>query len=213
MSIFSKNIKPIPRQLNNVSEVVSKDIIIFKDTLQLPQQIRKQSAEVVKVASYEYKAGFEPEFSLRTSGDETYYLSTEEETGEIVLTISRRIQRNIVELIFNVDDIGAILEEGFSSLRSLNTVPEEYAEWVSEGYNENTDCLQAYFHKTDNRGKTPAEYSDGAESGEELQYFECTSADGNYGISIEVYSSENTEISLFRRFDESVIQDLLPHGE
>lgn len=209
-SFFSKKDKDGPRILERASDLQVGDIIIFNDMLVLPESLRGQSVEIVKVNAYEYKTGFEPEFVFNTMTNETYFMSTDDEEGELILTISRRIERNIVEQIFDLDDFSAVLDEGFASLKSLASTPDEYQEWVVNEYHEDTDCERCYFHQEDKRGQTPEQYSDGSTNGEELNYFECLNSNGEYGIAIEVYQSGQTEVGLFKRFGENVIQNLLP---
>jgi len=212
-SFFGKKDKDTPRILNSARDLRVGDIIVFNDMLVLPESIRGQSVEVIQVGAYEYESGFEPEFALKTVSGETYFISAVDEEGVVILTLSRRIQRDVVEVIFDLDDFGSVLDEGFSSLRSLESIPSEYTEWVADEYHESTDCQRCYYHKTDKRGETPAQYSYGAANGEELNYFECVNSNGEYGLSIEVYAAGQTEVSLFKRFEESVIQDLLPSAD
>ncbi|WP_086932368.1 hypothetical protein [Agarilytica rhodophyticola] len=211
-SFFGKKNKNGTRTLTSANDLQVGDIIVFKDTLHLPESIRGQSVEVVQVGAYEFESGFEASFALKTVSGEAYFLSSENDDGETILTLSRQIQREVVEAIFDLGEIGNVLDEGFSSLKSLDSTPAEYDEWVASEYHENADCVQCYYHKTDKRGQTPAQYSDGSFDGEELNYYECTSVNGDYGVAIEVYKTGDTDISLFKCFDESVIEDLLPNA-
>jgi hypothetical protein len=210
--LFSKKKPETFRELNHPNQLEKGDMVILDDGFVLPQDIRNQSFIVENISGYQYQYGVEASFRLRGDGRQPVFLSIDEEDGEAMLCISKIIERDAVEALFDMDQFAQIFddEEGLSELQT-KSVDDKYEHWVATGYKQSGAPIEAYFFERDIRKNKPSRYEE--EDAEAVHCINLVSPDGKKAIDIEVWEDGETDVMLTIYRPLSDIKDMYPKGK
>ncbi|MDH5232747.1 MAG: hypothetical protein OEZ58_17005 [Gammaproteobacteria bacterium] len=200
------------RVLTHPQDLQTGDLVRFK--LYAPQPLPGQLFEVKSINTYDYQSSSETEFVLRSPTNDTAFLTVAETDSGLSVQLSRRITREIVGQLFDLNEFANIFDvapdqAGVSIKRQLN--PDENASaladlsgWTANQYTRNEYAVRGYFYEGDYREKPIP-----SEPGDELDYFGLVSDDENFAVSIEVYDGSD-EVSLIVLTDENIIEEMWP---
>jgi len=212
---FNKKKETPVRSLTKPVELAQGDILVLKERQSLPKVLRGQELEVTGIATHQYSYGLEKEVTLRSIGNETYYMSIDDNDGDPVLCFSIKIERAQVEAIFDLEQFAILFEEESYAKLDVNSIPESVKDWLVGGsYHQTLTHGEAYYFKDDLIAKGITASSSEDDDSEAFQCHEGESSQSdNYGLSIEVWSSGETDVFLSVTTPLDVIAEMWPHGK
>ncbi|WP_076539736.1 hypothetical protein [Shewanella sp. UCD-KL21] len=196
--LFGKKEAP-KRQLDHVNKLLKGDMISLDDSFALPEQLRGQQLKVEAIHTYEYERSQQCEWLLRGHSGTAIFMSYIEE-DEAYLSFSLKINRSIVEQIFDLDEFSQLFEEpGNAELKTLplsNELDSEYARWLSDAYHQVEFAAFGYFHRQDYRGQKPPQDDNNQQRGDGFESYSLVDSDESHAVDIEVYEGGDTEVML-----------------
>jgi hypothetical protein len=179
-----------PRQLERPDQLRAGDMLEMVDSFGLPEQLRGQTLQVLKVNTYVYGSQRSSEFLLQGSSSEPIHMSFDNEDGEQSLLFTRKISRAEVESLLDMAAFGEVFgEQLYRGEISAKDSENKYSRWVGEVYHQNSDWHTAEFFEQDLRHEN-------RQNGEFCETLDIESSDGNFFISIEVWNGGETDVSL-----------------
>ena len=210
LSYFKKK-KDSLRSLTKPEELMVGDIVVLKERLSLPSELQGLELEVTHVSTYQYASGIEKEFTLRSTDSVSYYMSVDDNDGDPILCFTIKIPRESVLAIFDEDEFARLWEPEFASLKVVS-IPEQYADWLTDSYQQIIKDEEGYYYPHDCSDKTPSKRLD--DDGEELRYHECEGEpDDNRSLIVEVFGNGETNVFLEVSTPLDVIAELWPHAK
>lgn len=209
-SLFGKKEAP-KRQLDHPSKLNKGDMISLDDSFALPPQLRGQQLRVEAVNTYEYQRKQQTEWVLKGHGNDTIFLSLDED-DETYLGLSIKLNRGLVEALFDLDQFSEIFEESGKAQLTTNTLTadlQEYEQWLSPHYHQVSAADFGYFHRQDYRGQRPPQDADGA-TGDAFEAYQLLDDDEDKAIDVEVYEGGDTDVMLTIYRPLSDIRDYWP---
>ncbi|GIU42511.1 hypothetical protein TUM4438_09260 [Shewanella sairae] len=209
-SLFGKKEEP-KRQLDHPSKLNKGDMISLDDSFALPPQLRGQQLRVEAVNTYEYERKQQTEWVLKGHGSDTIFLSLDED-DETYLGLSIKVNRGLVEALFDLDQFSEIFEEPGKAELTTNTLSadlQEYEQWLSAHYHQDSAGNFGYFHRQDYRGQKPPQDANGA-TGEAFESYQLLDDDEDKAIDVEVYEGGETDVMLTIYRPLSDIRDYWP---
>ncbi|WP_108945497.1 hypothetical protein [Shewanella halifaxensis] len=209
-SLFGKKEAP-KRQLDHPSKLNKGDMISLDDSFALPPQLRGQQLRVEAVNTYEYQRKQQTEWVLKGHGNDTIFLSLDED-DETYLGLSIKLNRGLVEALFDLDQFSEIFEESGKAQLTTNTLTadiQDYEQWLSPHYHQVSAADFGYFHRQDYRGQRPPQDADGA-TGDAFEAYQLLDDDEDKAIDVEVYEGGDTDVMLTIYRPLSDIRDYWP---
>jgi len=205
--LFSRNKPANERQLDCPSQLLVGDMLSLKYRDSLPQVLREQSLEVVKVATYEFASGSSKEVVLKDAHSQLYFMGIDNEDGKLSLCFARKITRQQLFAFIDEDSFAQLWSQNWPEL-SVENPPSELADWLSPRYQQSIKEQEAYYYDRDCQGEDLA----AAEDGEELRIHECEGSDDHYGLGVEVSEDGSMEIFLQIYCAVDVIEQMWPRN-
>ncbi|MBL1292806.1 MAG: hypothetical protein COB61_002935 [Thiotrichales bacterium] len=208
--MFWKKNKDVPeRVLESAMDLQPNDLLSFKPLAGVPHNLRGETLKVVKVQTYQYQSGYQPEFTLEHHSD-VYFLSVGNDDGDIELTLSKKLAHNEIVGLFNSDELASVIsDEGFSELSVSENKTAEYPGWLDTRYHTTLKNVAGYFYSSDKRDTTASLYED--DESEEMRLYECEGqTDSQFGVGIEIWEGGETDIFLQVSLEETAIDQLWP---
>ncbi len=214
--IFKKNKReknPL-RSLTKPDDLQVGDIVLLKERLSLPSELQGAELEVTAVSTHQYSDGLEKEVTLRSIDNKTYYLSMDDNDGDPVLCFSIKLERMLVNQLFDLDQFALLFEPDTVTL-DVQSIPDEIKDWVKDGkYVQTISDTEAYFYHDDLIAKGISPSSSQDDDGEEFHYFCCDSdVDDNYSLLVEVWGSGETDVSIEVSTPTDVIAEMWPNAK
>jgi hypothetical protein len=199
------------RTLNSPRDLKIDDLITFKPRTVLPDELQGATVTVANVQGYQYSEGLVTEFVIALeSGESITFTLEDEEDGEYIC-FSKKISRDIVSRIFDMEAFAGLFGEGFQELQtSVEIVPEQLRGWIAHGYYQFIKEAPAYFYKADRRNIGVSQYED--DDSEELRYHQCEGAPDEYSLYIEIWEDGSTDVFLQKSVPLNVIEEMWPNG-
>ena len=208
--LFGKK-EPPKRQLDHPSHLIEGDMISVDDSFALPPQLRGQQLRVESVNTYEYQRSQKAEWILKGNGQETLFLSLNED-DETYLAFSIKVQRDQIEQIFDLEHFSAIFEEDEQAHLITQTLSGElssqFEHWLGKEYHQINFAQFGYFHREDYRGKKPPQDEDS--HGEQFESYLLLDNEEKFAIDVEVYDGGETDVMLTLYRPLSDIRDYWP---
>lgn len=186
------------RKLTHANQLKKNDIIVLSDSFGLPEALRGQEFQVSAINSYEYETKTETEWILQGSNNVQIYLTLDID-DETYLKFSLKIERDDVEILFNVDDFSTVFDEPGNTFLEKQTDTDNTLSWSAEQYQQQTFSQIGYFHRKDNRVESLSSY-EGKDAGEQFELYALFDKEDTRGLDIEVWQDGDTEVflTLFR---------------
>ncbi|MEE8057691.1 MAG: hypothetical protein V3T17_07650 [Pseudomonadales bacterium] len=204
---FFSGKKDRQRQLETPDQLEVGDIVSLKYRESLPVELQEKQFEVSKIGTYEYSSGTSKEIVLKDENNQVFFMSLEDNDGDISLCFAKKISRQQVYALFD--------EQAFSQLWAANWVeldvqeqPESLKGWLTDSYVQTIKDQVAYYYPRDCQQENLSEASDG----EELRFHECEGNDDHYGLNIEIGDDGSTDVFLQVFCPTDVIAEMWPHG-
>ena len=204
--LFSRNKPSSERQLHGPEQLMIGDMLSLKYRESLPQELREQTLEVIKVGTYEFASGSSKEVVLKDTRNQIYFMGIENEDGKISLCFARKIARHQLFAFIDEDSFAQLWSPDWPELIVQNP-PSELADWLSPRYQQSIKEQEAYYYDRDCQGEDLA----AAEDGEELRIHECEGSDG-HGLGVEISADGTTEIFLQVYCPVDVIAQMWPRN-
>ena len=194
------------RRLEGAGDLRAGDLLTFKHRLVLPPPVQGQTFEVSSVGAYQFEDGLEVQLVLDGGAGERIYLDFD--AGDpSALTLSRSVPRRDILRMFGEDEFSALWDEEFAALEVRSTLPE-YEGWLAARYSQIEKGVEAWYYDRDCRGEALSPHQD--DDGLELRCHECEDDTGRFGLSVEVRSGGETDVSLDVRCPADVIDTMWP---
>ena len=194
------------RTLAGVADLRVGDLLTFKHRLSLPPSVQGETFEVARISTYQYEDGLYPQLALDSAEAKRIFLSFKD--GDATeLCLSHDVPRKDVLRLFDEAMFGALWDDDFAHLEIAEQV-DAYAGWLGAGYAQTKKWAEGYFYDRDCRGENLSVYQD--DDGEELRYHACEDSTGRFGLSVEVWSDGDTDVSLDVDCPPDVIESMWP---
>ena len=204
-SFFNKDEKKEPRTLEHPRDLDKGDIIKFDF---MPQSdLSNNQFQVTDVNTYDFEDRKLTEFTLKGDAAASVYLTIDETGDEPFLSFSRKINRNIVEQIFDMDEFAAIFDTEDPATLKRTSEPADLENWTTDTYLQEIYAEGGYYHKGDYRNKTiPADESEG----DDFEYYMLIGNKRQFVIEAEVYDGGETDIIVSIRRPLTDIEEMFP---
>lgn len=188
------------RKLSHPSQLREGDFLKLKF---LPQSdLSGKTFEVSKVNTYTYDGADYPEKILKDREGNIIFMMIEEEDGEEYVGFSKKVPKSQIREIIHQNTLDSILEPGTGITLKASNKPEGFEQWLVDAYRE-TDEYKGHFAKGDAR-------ADESQVGEKFKSFLLTDTSDEYALEIEVYGTNEIELSATVYHDINVIEEILP---
>ncbi len=205
-SIFSSHEESqAVRQLTHPRDLQLGDIIKFRYLSQ--PDLSNQQFEVKQINTYDFEDRNLTEFVLRGVAAEPIYLTVNEYEDEPFLSISRKINKDMVAQLFDLDEFALLFDDESHNILHRQTEPPELAGWTAETYQQEIFAERGYFYKQDFRGRSVPESTEDAE---DFDYYLAIDATRQYVIEAEVYDGGETDVLVTIRRPLEDIEEMWP---
>ena len=203
---FFSGKKDSVRQLETPNQLKVGDIVSLKYRESLPPDLRENQLEVSKIGTYEYSSGTVKEIVLKDENNHVYFMSLEDNDGEVSLCFAKKISRQQVYALFDEQTFSQLWADNWVEL-DVQEQPESLQGWLTVRYLQTIKDQEAYYYPRDCQGEDLSEASDG----EELRFHECEGDDDHYGLNIEIGDDGSTDVFLQVFCPTDVIAEMWPH--
>ncbi len=196
------------RQVKDVKELRTGDIIVLTDSFALPESLRQQQFQVTAVNSYEYEHQVDTEWVLTGTNDMELYLGLDVD-DKTYLKFALKVEHQDVESLFDLDEFSAIFDEpgeAFLTRQSDSTLSQG---WTDEEYQQCLFAKVGYFHRKDHRSENLSAY-EGKDAGEQFESYRLLNQEQSKGIELEVWQDGDTDVFLTMYRPTSDIVDMYP---
>lgn len=191
------------RTLAAPDQLMTGDVIKFQFMAQ-PELSGKQF-EVAAITTYDFEHGAYAQFALKGETSELMFLSVHERKGETYLAISKKITREDVEGLFDLDLFAEVFEEGPLTIPATSYEPLKT--WQASGYFKDIDCQRGYRHIGDYRHESLPEFEEDAEG---IDYYRLLDKSEKHAIEIEVGDHDDSDVYITVYQPVSVIAEMWP---
>lgn len=204
-AIFGGSSEAAPRQLSHPRDLQVGDIIKFR---YLPQvEISNQRFEVSSINSYDFEDRKLIEFVLQADVSGAIYLIVDETGDEPFLAISKKIPRNMVEELFDLDEFSLLFDDESNNVIHRKIEPEKISGWTAESYIQEIFSERGYFLKGDYRNK-PVPQSEN--EGDSFDYYLAIDNSRQFVVEAEVYEGGETDVLVTVRRSITDIEEMWP---
>ncbi|MDH5256364.1 MAG: hypothetical protein OEX07_00085 [Gammaproteobacteria bacterium] len=204
-SFFNNDDKKEARTLEHPRDLNKGDIIKFDF---MPQsELSNNQFQVTDVNTYDFEDRKLTEFTLKGSAPEAIYLTVDESGDEPFLSFSRKINRNIVEQIFDLDEFANIFDSEDPATLNRISAPENLENWTTDKYLQEVYAEGGYYHKGDYRNKN---VPDNENDGDDFEYYMLIGNKRQFVIEAEVYDGGETDIIISVRRPLTDIEEMFP---
>ncbi|MEW8625623.1 MAG: DUF4178 domain-containing protein [Candidatus Thiodiazotropha sp.] len=179
-----------PEELTSPEQLSKGDMLRFADGFSMPEDLRGETFQVQKVATYFYTDTGSPQFVIKSGDRKPLYLSIEDFDGEELIVISRKLKNKEVESLFGWDRLRAAMKDEDS--REITVTEQDSSDsWLATTYSRRVFGAEGHYFEKDIR------HNDGIPpGGETFRYFEYYTADENKSLEIEVWEGDEIEVCL-----------------
>ncbi len=178
-----------PQELTSPEQLSKGDMLRFSDGFNIPEELRGETFQVQKVATYFYGDVGAAQFVIKSGDQKPLYLSVEDFDGEELIVISKKLKNKEVEALFGWDRLRAAMKDENS--REIIALDNSVGDWLGESYERRVFGASGHYFERDVR------HSDGTPSGgEEFTYFEYYTSEEKKALEIEVWEGDEIEVCL-----------------
>lgn len=203
MSFFKRLLegkkKAGPRLLSHPRDLHQGDLIKFKFLSQ--EELSGKTFEISQVNTYSYDDEIYPEYVLKDNSSNIIYLMVEEEDGEEYLALSKKIKKSQIHEILTQEQLDIVAKKGRGAKITPNSIPSNLSEWLVKSYIETESNIKGSYVKEDARKGTDHPHHN-------FTSYTLTDSSDEYAIEIEVYSSNEIEVSATIYHEVSEIEDM-----
>jgi hypothetical protein len=204
MAFFNRKKNTETRTLSKPDELQVGDLVTLKERSSLPAELQGSDLEVISIGTYQYDGGLEKEITLRSTENKTYYLLLDDNDGDPLLCFSIKIERGMVDSLFDLDQFSILFDNDYAEIKTqdITVLPRG---WTKEGvYIQTEKDVEGYFYQDDLIAKNITASSTQSDKCEEFR---------GYSLSIEVWSSGETDIFLEVSVPTDVILEMWPNAK
>jgi hypothetical protein len=214
MAFFNRKKNTETRTLSKPDELQVGDLVTLKERSSLPAELQGSDLEVISIGTYQYDGGLEKEITLRSTENKTYYLLLDDNDGDPLLCFSIKIERGMVDSLFDLDQFSILFDNDYAEIKTQDITVLSKG-WTKEGvYIQTEKDVEGYFYQDDLIAKNITASSTQSDKCEEFRGFSCElDKDENYSLSIEVWSSGETDIFLEVSVPTDVILEMWPNAK
>lgn len=208
-SVFSRSKDKTPeRNLTKPDHLQVGDMLKLADSYGIPVGLRDQMLQVVEVNTYQFEHQHEPEWLLKSDSGLSIFMSIDREDGGESVRFAQKIERDLVEQCFDLDEFAEIFEPGqVAELRLLNT-PESLQGWLAPHYRQDVSAELGYYFNRDYRGTKPPSYE--GDGSQPFQTHGLTSSDEKFRVDIEIWEGGETDVCVNFSRPVTDIKELWP---
>ena len=188
------------KELTSPEQLSSGDMLRFSDSFVLPDDLRGETFQVQKVATYFYTDTGSPQFVIKSGNNILLYLSIQDFDGEELIVISRKLKNKEVESLFGWDRLRKSMKEENSRTIAVDkhVVSESGLDnWAADSYSRRVFGATGHYFENDVRESNIKGKNMGIPAGgEAFKYFEYYTPDEGKSLEIEVWEGDDIEICL-----------------
>jgi len=204
-SFFNKDEKKEKRVLEHPRDLDVGDIIKFHFTPQ--SDISNQQFQVTAVNTYDFEDRKQTELTLKGDSSTPTYMIVDENSDEPYLSFGRKINRNVVEQIFDLENFAEIFDSDETTTLKRLSEPAELENWTTGEYIQEIFAEGGYYHKGDYRNKAVPESET---EGDDFEYYMLIGNKRQFCIEAEVYEGGETDIIVSVRRPLTDIEEMYP---
>ena len=178
-----------PEVLTSPGQLSKGDMLKFSDGFAIPEDLRGQTFQVQKVATYFYADTGTPQFVIKSGDHKPLYLSIEDFDGEELIVIAKKLKSKEVESLFGWDQLRAAMKNQDSRDITIGQTDSSDA-WLANSYSRRVFGAQGHYFEKDIRHDTLPP------GGETVKYFEYYTAEEHKSLEIEVWEGDEIEVCL-----------------
>lgn len=179
-----------PEELTSPEQLSKGDMLRFADGFSIPEELRGETFQVQKVATYFYGDTGSSQLVIKSGDRKPLYLSIEDFDGEELIVISRKLKNKEVESLFGWDQLRTAMNN--ENTREINTTDKNSSDsWLAASYSRRVFGAKGHYfdkHIRHGNGVPPG--------GEPFQYFEYYTEDEKKSLEIEVWEGDEIEVCL-----------------
>ena len=205
--LFKRKAAP-ERKLTHANQLQVGDMLQLIDSFALPAQVKDQTFHVIAICSYQYQHQMSYEYELRSDSGHNIFMSLENENGEEWVNFSRKLSRNQVAELFDLDQFAEVFDSEELTCIDRQQEPSKLERWTAEQYQQTAQPSIAYYYEQDLRGKTASRYVE--DGGEQCEVINLESDNGKHSIDIEIWQDGETDVFITISRPLTDIVDLYP---
>jgi len=202
---FFNNEKKALRNIDHPRDLIKGDIIKF-DFMPQPDLSNSQF-EVSDINTYDFEDRKLTEFTLKGDNKKPVYMTVDETGDEPFLAFSKKINRNIVEETFDMDEFASIFDSEAPTTLHRIAEPANLENWTTEKYLQEVFAEGGYYHKGDYRNK---DVPDSENDGDSFDYYMLIGNKRQFVIEAEVYDGGETDVIITIRRPLTDIEEIHP---
>lgn len=182
---FKKQESPV--ELTSPAQLSKGDMLRFANSFSIPEDLRGETFQVQKVATYFYTDEPTLQFVIKSGSSKPLYLSIEDFDGEEQIVISKKLKNKEVESLLGWERIrSAMKKEGERDIDMTNT---ESDTWLAGSYSRRVFGANGHYFEKDHRNASML-----PTGGETFKYYEYYTADEAKSLEIEVWDGDEIEV-------------------
>lgn len=177
-------------ELTSPEQLSKGDMLRFSDGFAIPEDLRGQTFQVQKVATYFYGDAGSPQFVIKSGDQKPLYLSIEDFDGEELIVISRKLKNKEVEALFGWGRLRTAMKDENS--REITVADQSGSDsWLANSYSRKVFGAKGHYFEKDVRHSV-----DIPPGGEAFKYYEYYTPDENKSLEIEVWEGDEIEVCI-----------------
>ena len=193
------------RKLEHPRDLQIGDIVKFR---YLPQkELSNEQFEITQINTYDYKDRNFTEFVLWGDSRNSLFMAVDETGDETFLSISKKITRDVVEQLFDLDEFSLLFDDESNNEIHPISEPAAMLGWMGKQYIQEVYAERGYFHKGDYRNK---QIPQAADEGDDFDYYMAIDNTRKYVVEAEVYDGGETDVIISVRLPIDSIEEMWP---
>jgi hypothetical protein len=177
-------------ELTSPEQLSKGDMLRFSDGYGIPEELRGETFQVQKVATYFYNDTGSSQFIIKSGDSKNLYLSIENVDGEELIVISKQLKSKEVDSLFGWDQLRAAMKN--EDAREITTIDADSADnWLANRYSRRVFGASGHYFEKDIRDNNGL-----PSGGETFTYFEYYTSEENKSLEIEVWEADEIEVSV-----------------
>jgi len=204
-AVFGGDEEQPVRELNHARDLQVGDIVKFR---YLPQSdLSNQQFEVNSINTYDFEDRNLTEFVLKGNQPELIFMTVDETGDEPFLALSKKISRDVVEKLFNLDEFALLFDDESNNTLQPISEPESLEGWTGKAYIQEIFSEGGYFFKGDYRSQSIPQNEN---EGDRFDYYLAIDNTREFVVEAEVYDGGETDVLITVRRPLRDIEELWP---
>jgi hypothetical protein len=192
--LFGKKSAPV-RKLTDAKDLMIGDMLELVDSFSLPSELRGKTFAVKAINTYEFEYNNVTEFLLEGPEHQAIHMNIEAEDGEEYINFTTKLDRDEVELLFDMEAFGLVFEDNVShEIVKVVAKTHNYERWLADSYRQQGEWSGGYYYTQDRRNTAKSQFQE--DQSEPFESVSLAADDDMHSIEIEVWKDGTTDVFL-----------------